>query len=43
MMTFQYFYFFKGNIKKLKKQVKGIRIFNNKKQLTDNLQSFFFS
>ncbi|KIC72099.1 hypothetical protein DB42_DP00020 [Neochlamydia sp. EPS4] len=34
--------FFKGNIKKLKKQVKRIRILINEKQLTDNLPRFFF-
>ncbi|KIC72479.1 hypothetical protein DB41_KK00050 [Neochlamydia sp. TUME1] len=33
--------FFKNNIKKLKKQVKTIRILINEKQLTDNLPRFF--
>jgi phosphotransferase system IIB component len=40
--NFSAFLFFKGNIKKLKKQVKRIRILINEKQLTDNLPRFFF-
>ncbi|BBI17978.1 hypothetical protein NCS13_1_1783 [Neochlamydia sp. S13] len=39
--NFSAFLFFKGNIKKLKKQVKRIRILINEKQLTDNLPRFF--
>jgi hypothetical protein len=34
--------FFKGNIKKLKKQVKRIRALINEKQLTDDLPAPFF-
>ncbi|KIC72096.1 hypothetical protein DB41_KV00080 [Neochlamydia sp. TUME1] len=33
--------FFKGNIKKLKRQVKRIRILINEKQLTNDLPRFF--
>jgi hypothetical protein len=34
--------FFKDNIKKLKKQVKRIRILINERQLTDDLTALFF-
>jgi hypothetical protein len=39
--NFSAFSFFKDNIKKLKKQVKRIRILINERQLTDNLPRFF--
>ncbi|KIC77271.1 hypothetical protein DB41_CL00010 [Neochlamydia sp. TUME1] len=35
-------FIFKGNIKKLKKQVKRIRILINEKQLTNDLTALFF-
>ncbi|KIC76253.1 hypothetical protein DB42_EA01250 [Neochlamydia sp. EPS4] len=41
-MTFQHFIYYKGNIKKLKKQVKRIRILIHEKQLTDDLPRFYF-
>ncbi|WP_039386416.1 hypothetical protein [Neochlamydia sp. EPS4] len=41
-MTFLAFLFFKGNIKKLKKQVKPIRILINEKQLTNDLSALLF-
>jgi hypothetical protein len=40
--NFTVFLFFKGSIKKLKKQVKRLRLFINEKQLTDNLPALFF-
>jgi hypothetical protein len=39
---FSAFLFIKGNIKKLKKQVKPIHILINEKQLSDNLPRFYF-
>jgi hypothetical protein len=39
--NFSAFIFIKDNIKKLKKQVKRIRILINEKQLIDNLPRFF--
>jgi hypothetical protein len=41
-MTFLAFLFSKGNIKKLKKQVKPIRILINEKQLTNDLSALLF-
>ncbi|BBI17569.1 hypothetical protein [Neochlamydia sp. S13] len=35
-------FIFKNNIKKLKKQVKPIRILINEKQITDNLTALLF-
>ncbi|KIC75783.1 hypothetical protein DB42_ER00020 [Neochlamydia sp. EPS4] len=40
--NFSAFLFFKDNIKKLKKQVKRIRILINEKQLTNDLPRFYF-